>query len=334
MATKDQPIKRSKIDRIGTNSSCLKINFGTPQGSTLGPALFILFINDITNLKLHGKIILYADDAVLIYCNSDIEKINQMIIEDMDKISRWFEANKLTLNRKKTKCMILHSQQHLKQYKLNVHSGGEPIEQVEAFDYLGLTLQENLKWDLQIKKIASKVKRIAGVIHRIGNSVEMSTLKSIYYAHIHSHLIFMSPIWGHSAPETLLNTIQTVQNSAIRSIFRREYYAMCVSTNQIRKNFKILNVRQLIKYETAMLAFKIMNKMIKTNVQTIQISNRHNYTTRQSNQLHQNNFRTNAGKNQIARLIAVEWNMLPNTLRRRTSLYQYKRELKNLLMES
>lgn len=155
------------ISTSSGNSDPQNITFGTPQGSTLGPALFILFINDIAKLKLHGKIILFADDAVLIYCESDLNELNRKMTEDMETILNWFHANLLTLNQKKTKCMIFHSKQHLKQYKLNIHLNGHVIEQVDSFEYLGITLQENLHWDLHTNKIAKKINRISGVTHRI-----------------------------------------------------------------------------------------------------------------------------------------------------------------------
>lgn len=320
------------ISMANVNSDPLNIEFGTPQGSTLGPALFILFINDITNLKLHGKIVLFADDAVITYCETDVNELNRKMIEDMQVLSQWFSANKLTLNRKKTKCMIFHQKQHIKKFRLDIHCDGEPIEQVETFEYLGLTLQENLQWDMHIDKISTKINRISGVIHRIGNTVDTSTLKSIYYAHVHSHLAYMSPIWGQSATEYLLNTIQVIQNNAIRSIFRKEYYAFGLSTNQIRTKFNILNVRQISKYETAILAYKINKKIIKTNIETIQMSSRHNYNTRNSNQLYQQSFRTKTGKYLISRLIAVEFNMLPTDLQSLPSLNQFKNKLKKYIL--
>lgn len=327
----------NRMQLISMANACsdpLNIAFGTPQGSTLGPALFILFINDITSLKLHGKILLFADDAVITYCETDVNELNRKMIEDMEVISHWFVANKLTLNRKKTKCMVFHQKQHLKKYKLDIHCNGDPIEQVETFEYLGLSLQENLQWDKHIDKIATKINRISGVIHRIGNTVDTTTLTSIYYAHVHSHLSYMSPIWGQSATENLLNTIQVVQNNAIRSIFRREYYASGLSTNQIKTKFNILNVRQISKYETAILAYKIDKKLIKTNIETIQMSSRHNYNTRNSNQLYQQNFRTKAGKYLISRLIAVEFNMLPTDLRSLPSLKQFKSKLKKFFLSN
>lgn len=79
----------------------MPIDFGTPQGSTLGPVLFLFYINDIFNLKLNGKIICFADDAVIVYCNSNINELNRLMQEDISTIANWFEANKLTEMKKK-----------------------------------------------------------------------------------------------------------------------------------------------------------------------------------------------------------------------------------------
>lgn len=144
----------------------------------------------------------------------------------------------------------------------------------------------------------------------------------------------MSPIWGYSSTENLLNTLQTVQNNAIRSIFRHEYYALGLSTNQIRSKFGILNVRQVAKYEMAMLAFKINKKIIKTNIDTAQMSSRHNYSTRNANMLYQRKFRTNSGNCMIERQIAIELNMLPMNLRNATTLRRFKIDLKKHILSN
>lgn len=80
--------RKQFISLSNLNSDPLNIDFGTPQGSTLGSALFILFINDITSLSLHGKIILFADDAAIFYCETDINELNRKMTEDMTNISR------------------------------------------------------------------------------------------------------------------------------------------------------------------------------------------------------------------------------------------------------
>lgn len=217
----------------GSKSDVLFNGFGTPQGSTLGPAIFILYINGIFLLKLHGKLVMFADDTTIVYCCNDPNKLAKMMQEDIETLHDWFNSNKLTLNIKKTKCMIFHPQQHLKIFTVDLKLNEIQIEQVKSFKYLGLTLQETLHWDMHITAINKKISRMSGILHRLGNSVNETTLISIYYSHIHSHPTYLSPIWGHSATKTNLDSLQVVQNNAIRAIFRREYYSNGLHTHHI-----------------------------------------------------------------------------------------------------
>lgn len=233
---------RSQFTNINNIKSLLhKIEYGTPQGSTLGPLLFLIFINDIFKLKLNGKIVMFADDAAISYSSTKLDELKRLMNEDIITLSHWFESNKLTLNLKKSKFMVIHPKQKLKKYSFDLNINGTPIEQVESFDYLGLTIQDNLCWSLQISKIITKISRIAGVMSRLGNNVNKQFLISIYFAHIHSHISYMAPIWGHSATEYQISSLQVAHNNAIRAIFRQSYYADRLSCTQIRKKNNIFH---------------------------------------------------------------------------------------------
>lgn len=314
------------------NSSTLANDYGTPQGSTLGPLLFLLYINDVFNLKLNGNILMFADDAAVSYCSTNVNELNRMMMEDIATLNNWFESNKLTLNLKKSKCMIIHPKQKTKNYSLYIKLNDVQIEQVHSFDYLGLTIQEDLHWDLQISKICTKLSRISGVMNRLGNNVNKQFLTSLYHAHIQSHIIYMAPIWGHSATEHQIMSLQVAQNNAIRSIYRSEYYARGLSTCQIRRANNILSVRQLIKYDTVVLAFKIEKKLIKTNISINHRADMHSYNTRNANNMHQRSFRTNIGRFSISRVIATEYNQLPNSIKNCETLNNFKKKIKNNIL--
>lgn len=312
----------------------LPIDDGTPQGSTLGPLLFLLYIIDIFKLKINGKIVMFADDAAISYSNTNLIELNRMMSEDIFTLSHWFEANKLTLNLNKSKFMIIHPKQASKKFSFNLQVNNIPIEQVDSFEYLGLTIQDNLHWNNQIAKISTKMSRIAGVMSRLGNSVNKKFLNSIYYAHIHSHLSYLSPIWGHSATDNQINALQVSQNNAIRSIFRDQYYAHRLSTSEIRNAHGFFNVRQIIKYDTATLAYKIERRLIKTDLIMNFIADRHNYNTRSARNIYQNSFRSNAGKYSTSRMIAVEYNSLPTSIKNNASLNLFKKMLKTYILQN
>lgn len=174
------------------------------QGSNLGPLLFILFINDIFDLKLNGKIVLFADDAILIYDNTNTINLKNEMQEDMNTIYKWFSQNKLSMNIKKTKTMIITNTQSNRKFKLSLKLRNQEIEQVNNYKYLGITIQNDLKWDIHINKVSAMI----CVVSRLGSKINNSTLKSIYYSYIHSQLCYLIPIWGSSSPNYLTKNLQ------------------------------------------------------------------------------------------------------------------------------
>lgn len=322
------------VEINGTKSETLFNNFGTPQGSTLGPLLFLLYINDIFQVKLYGKIVMFADDSALSYCCTNLTELRRMMESDLATISNWFISNKLTLNSRKSKFMIIHPNQNSKKFAFDLKLNNEIIEQVHSFKYLGLTIQDNLHWDIQIGIITSKMSRIAGVMSRIGNNVNKQFLISIYYSHIHSHISYMSSIWGHSSTEYLIDSIQVAQNNAIRSIFRNEYYAHALTTNEIRKKYNILSVRQVIKFNTSCLAYKITHRLMKSDIVITTVADRHNYATRNAHSLNQHPYRSNAGKFCTNRVIAVEYNSIPIDITNCPSFNIFKKQIKKYILEN
>ena len=129
-----------------------------PQDSCLGPLLFLVYISDLPYCVNHGISELYADDTGLSASGKKVHDGENLINLDLDKIYNWLLASKLSINVEKTKCMIFATEYKLgKCPDFTVKINGSKIKQVDRKDYLGLTLDEKLKWDKQVHQMSKKI---------------------------------------------------------------------------------------------------------------------------------------------------------------------------------
>ena len=135
-----------------------------PQGSILGPLLFLIYINDLPSVSDLLNMLMYADDTTL-YCN--ITEVDELTINnELQKITDWLSSNKLSLNIKKTKCMVFHSNRKTVNYP-NLKINDIEIERVAQFNFLGLIISSNLKWQSHIDHISIKISRVIGIMYRM-----------------------------------------------------------------------------------------------------------------------------------------------------------------------
>ena len=129
---------------------------GIPQGSTLGPLLFNIYINDLplgTNSTIH----LFADDTNLTLSHSNVSTLQQNINDELLNVSNWFKVNKLSINFNKTEFMVVTTKQNKPELKVSIDNN--PIKQSHHIKYLGVPIDDNLNWKQQIKKQCSKIAR-------------------------------------------------------------------------------------------------------------------------------------------------------------------------------
>ena len=246
----------------GCISDMRKITTGVPQGSILGPLLFIIYMNDIYHASKKFHSILYADDTSLLdtLCsfNTVMDKsYNKTLIADninteLQEISTWLAVNKLSLNVQKTKFMIFHNRQRdistlVPELKIN----GSPIERVAEFNFLGLTLDEHMSWAAHINKISNKLSRTIGIISRLKNTLDTHILKLIYNALITPHLQYAVLCWGYKS-----NRIFKLQKRAIRLITHSKYNA---HTEPLFKMLNLLKVQDLYKWCCLKFSYKLSN---------------------------------------------------------------------------
>lgn len=180
--------RKQFIDFDGILSSHENVTTGVPQGSVLGPLLFLIYMNDFSNVSRIFNFVLYADDTSLESPLSSFEclasvsgtLVSNEINTELEKLYEWLCANKLSINLNKTKYMIFHCRQRRVIPALDIKINETPIERVETFNFLGITIHENLSWKEHLNVISKKVSKIIGMFRRIKSFTPPSTLLLLY----------------------------------------------------------------------------------------------------------------------------------------------------------
>ncbi len=221
---------------------------GCPQGSCLGPCLFILYVNDMMSL---GYSVLFADDtAIVLECDRN-SPIEQQCEERLNKYKDWFVENRLSLHMGKTVVQIMDRGSHV------VKMGGEEIKRVkdkEPFRYLGVELQENGGWESHIKKIRDKARAGSFALHSVKNILPKSVKKIIYDSLIKSHLTYGISAWYKSAKKKDVKSLETIQKKAVRSVCRAKFNS---HTEDLMKANNILKLNDLARIGALQCGWKV-----------------------------------------------------------------------------
>ena len=195
-----------------TISSSQTIICGIPQGSTLGPLLFLLYINDLPNCSSKLSFRIFADDTNMFYTSNNLRNLESVMNEEFKLVVKYCATNKLSINLSKTNYILVSSS------RLNGSINVNDIKIQSQIKYLGAYIDQHLNWGPQIEHINNKLAKNIGIITKLRHYVNLHTLKQLYYSFIYPYLTYAITSWG-SACKTRLNKIGTKQNKCIRSIF-------------------------------------------------------------------------------------------------------------------
>ena len=277
----------------GTSSEIKLLEYGVPQGSILGPLLFVIYINDLPHSSELAKFILYADDANIIITGDNELELQRKYNILTTAIEKWVNTNGLLLNVTKTKYMIFSNKKIL--IDLDVKYANKPIERKTSAKFLGVLINENLNWNDHIAALRLKMSRNAGILFKVKGILPIKAMKTLYHCFIHSHLNYCSTIWGLGSKSSL-EPLFIAQKRAIRSLipgfvnyfYNKETQEKPHKTKQAFNTNSILTVHNQVLVNSLTHLQKIilgvaptaMNALLYKHSDPSTISNRNNGTRR------------------------------------------------------
>ena len=314
--------RKQLVSLNGVESETKTIKHGVPQGSVLGPLLFVIYINDLHNAIIHSQSYHFADDTHLLNINNSPKKVQKQLNIDLKLLCNWLLANKISLNSKKTEIIIFQKPGLKLKWNWNIRLNGYKLRPMDEIKYLGIYLDKHLNGHYQSKLVMQKLARALGMLSKVRHYVAKTELKNIYHAIFESHLRYGCQIWYQSNTQFIKDKIAKLQKKALRIISFADFRE---PSSPLFKKWKILKVNDIVEMQNCLLVHSFLKGKLPKSFENYfqKSSDIHIKPTRfsRSESLYIPRFKSvTYGMNSITNAAIHSWNKLTEVVDKPSSL--------------
>ena len=308
----------------GTDSEQLTITYGIPQGSVLGPTLFNIHIDSISDVCDSCDIVLYADDTGIHTSSKDVKIAEQYVNEDLGRVTDRLSTDGLICNHKKSEAILIGSKHAVKNAPdLQIIMDGRLLKQCEDFKYLGVYIDNTLSWNKHITYLASRIYPKLKMLNRIAPFLSQRVLLNIYKQTILPIVDYGCIVWGDCGKNNS-QRLERLQNQAMRTILSTNRNTC---SQEMRSKLSLLSLESRRRFLRLNLVFKIIHNINcpqQLENYLLKRSAFHTRDFRDSTLLNIVATKTKMGQTSFKCTAAREWNLLPKDIREIQSLSKFK----------
>ena len=247
------------VSILGYESTTLPQPHGVPQGSVLGPLLFLLYINDLHRAIIYSRVYHFADDTNLLNVSNSPKQMQKQVNIDLKLLYKWLLANKISLNCSKTELIFFkrRGSNHV-DFKYKIKLNGLILRESDYIKYLGVYLDSHLSGKYHCEILRPKLSRACGMLSKARHFVPKEELVSLYHAIFGSHLSYGSQVWSQD-PNPHLNKIVSLQKRAVRTITFSDFDA---HSSPIFKDLKVLKLMDNVKINNCLFVHDYLNNLL------------------------------------------------------------------------